>query len=97
MTVNAGMLAAVATQLESQSVPAALRQTLLASIDAAGYTLAPSGGGSAVAIVDQLACAVYAVAGRPGVHLVEVTLPNTEKLRWIEIFDKNAGIIRLKV
>lgn len=60
--------------LVGDGLPAALADTLAAKIAAAGYALAPAGGGTPEAVVAETAVEVRAIAGRPGQFVEAVAL-----------------------
>jgi hypothetical protein len=87
---------ALRAALVGRGVPAEMTETVALAIDSAGLGLGAKDGARAAAVHDDaLMCTVFAVEGRPGVHVVEVSLGGGKTVRWVEFTAKDGSVERL--
>lgn len=64
---------AIQTELDAAGLPGTV-ESVAGAIEAAGYEIQPSGGGTPVELIDGLAATRKRVTGCPGLFVVEITL-----------------------
>jgi hypothetical protein len=78
--------------LDGQGVPATINASIYAAIDAAGFSVVPSGGSPAT-IVDAKVGNVYSIDGFPGHYLKRVEHTSGKYLYWLEVI-ADAGVVQ---